>query len=160
MPRLDDATAKKVDAAEDGFKPIPPGIYVVQLMEDVEVRESQTPNKPPYWKWTFEIPAGAEEFAGRRFWTNTSLSDAAHFKMKEMFGAFGVSTNTDTAELVGRKIRAEISVTTAQGGTRKGQLVNEFVKAYPLEGDLPEGAVSFAKTDAPAPGGDTTEPLF
>lgn len=150
MPRLKDDVAAKVEAAEDGFKPLDPGIYVVQLKEDVEIKEGA---KGTYWKWTLEIPAG-EPGAGRRLWTNTSLSEAAFFKLKEMFAAFGVPVNTDTEELVGRKIRVQVKHATINQGSRKGELSNEIEKCLPLEGPTGTDAV------AEAPAAEQPKPLF
>lgn len=165
MPKLMDDVAAKVEETEDGFKPVDEGVYILQLMEDVSVHEG---DKAPYWRWSFEIPKthldadGTEvelERAGRKFWTNTSLSDSAYFKLKEMFGAFGVPTNTDTEELVGRRIKAHIIIKTIQGGNRKGELGNEILKALPIDHteaseDSAGGAV------AAAAGGSDKDPLF
>lgn len=165
MPKLDDKKAAAVDKAEDGFKPVPEGTYIVQLMEDVDVKEG---DKGTYWRWTFEVPKTALvekdgeqveeelEYAGRRFWTNTSLSDAAYFKLKETFSAFGKPTNTDTAELVGLRVKAVITQRVIQGGQRKGEIGNEISKLLPLSheddaADAPEVA---------AKGGDNSDPLF
>jgi len=161
VPKLNDEVAAKVEAAEDGFAPLDPGVYVFQLKEDVEIKEGP---KGQYWKWTFEIPEGQPN-AGRRVWTNTSLSEAAFFKLKEIFSAFGVPTSTDTAELVGEKIRVMVIQTTAQQGSRKGQIVNEFGKALPLEGDLPDDvqaqlAATPNMTKDAAPAAAESKPLF
>ncbi|AZS06685.1 hypothetical protein HOU95_gp122 [Streptomyces phage Hiyaa] len=158
MPKLDDKKAAAVDQAEDGFKPVPEGVYIVQLMEDVDVKEG---DKGTYWRWTFEVPKehdGKElDHAGRRFWTNTSLSEAAFFKLKETFGAFGVPTNTDTAELVGRKVKALITQRTIQGGQRKGEIGNEISKLLPLSHDESAEAEKVAEA---AKSGSSEEPLF
>lgn len=158
MPKLDDKKAAAVDQAEDGFKPVPEGVYIVQLMEDVDVKEG---DKGTYWRWTFEVPKEHEgeelEHGGRRFWTNTSLSDAAYFKLKETFGAFGVPTNTDTADLVGRKVKAMITQRVIQGGQRKGEIGNEISKLLPLSHDE---AAEAATEQAAAQGGSKEDPLF
>lgn len=158
MPKLDDTKAAAVDQAEDGFKPVEEGVYILQLMEDVDVKEG---DKGTYWRWTFEIPKTHEgedlPNAGRRFWTNTSLSDAAYFKLKETFGAFGVPTNTDTADLVGRKVKALITQRVIQGGQRKGEIGNEISKLLPLSHDE---AAEAATEQAAAKGGSKDEPLF
>lgn len=159
MPKLDDTKAAAVEAAEDGFKPVPEGVYILQLMEDVDVK---TGDKGVYWRWTFEVPEVHEgdtlEHGGRRFWTNTSLSDAAYFKLKETFQAFGVPTNTDTAELVGKKVKATIVQKVIQGGQRKGEIGNEIAKLHPLSHD--EAADATAAPAANGKGGSTEEPLF
>lgn len=129
MPKLNDDVAEKVNEAEDGFAPVEEGVYTLELMEDVEVKEGRV---APYWRWTFEIPEG-EQYAGRRFWTNTSLSDNAFWKLKEAFDAFGVPTNTDTEDLVKRRVKALITIRTIEKGQRQGQLTNEIDKLMPLD---------------------------
>lgn len=160
MPKLNADVAQKVGASEDGFKPVDEGVYILQLMEDVAVKEGAA---GPYWRWTFEVPKEheGEELpnAGRRFWTNTSLSEAAYFKLKETFAAFGVPTDTDTEDLVGRRVKAVIVIKTIQGGTRKGELGNEISKLLPL--DAVTDDASTGKTLAgSAAGGSTEEPMF
>ena len=158
MPKLNQDVSQKVDNAEDGFKPIEEGVYVLQLVEDVEVNEG---NKGPYWKWTFEIPADQPQYVGRKFFTNTSLSEAAFFKLKETFGAFGVPTDTDTEDLVGKRVKAVIGIRTIQGGSRKGEMGNDITKLLPLDAEDPateDAKVSTAK--ASAKGGSKEEPLF
>jgi hypothetical protein len=159
MAKLNSAVAEKVDNAEDGFKPIPEGVYIVQLMEDVSVGEGA---RGAYWKWTFEIPTEHEgnelQHSGRRFWTNTSLSEESFWKLKEAFTAFGVATDTDTEDLVGKRVKAHISVEVAKGGQRKGEPVNSIKKLLPLdtESEAPAATgVSTAKASAPA-----DEPMF
>lgn len=160
MPKLNSDVAKKVDQAESGFQPVPEGVYILQLMDDVEVKEGA---KGPYWRWTFEVPKeheGAElEHSGRRFWTNTSLSEAAYFKLQETFRAFGVPTDTDTEELVGRRVKAVIVMRTIQQGARKGELSNEIEKLLPLDSDEAVGAVEAVPAAAGA-GAKSEEPLF
>lgn len=159
MAKLNQQVAEQVENAEDGFKPIPEGVYIVQLMADVEVGEGK---RGPYWKWAFEIPAQHEgedlQHAGRRFWTNTSLSQESFWKLKEAFEAFGVPTSTDTEDLVGKRVKAHISVEVARGGQRQGEPVNTVKKLLPLaaETELAAGdAVSTAKASAPS-----DEPMF
>ena len=173
MPQLNPQMAEKVEAAKDGFEPLEPGIYVVQLKEDVEVKQGA---KGLYWKWTFEVsefgPArdGEEpepqDGAGRRLWNNTSLSEAAFFKITETFAAFGVPTDTDTEKLVGFKVRAQIAQVIIQQGTRKGQMSNEIQKLLPLDGpvglglmDTGDGEAVPAAASAPAAPA-VVEPLF
>lgn len=151
MPQLNAAMAERVEKAEDGFKPLDPGVYTVFLRDDVEVKEG---DKGPYWRWTFEVPAD-EPNAGRRLWTNTSLSEAAFFKLKEIFAAFGVSTATDTETLVGKRIRVQVKHTVIQKGARAGEISNEIEKCLPLDGPTgvdeaaAAGAVSAKKDEEP-----------
>lgn len=158
MPKLNADTAKKVEQAEDSFKPVPDGVYILELREDVEVADGP---KGPYWKWSFEIPEAHEgkdlEHAGRRFWTNTSLSADAFWKLKETFAAFGVSPDTDTEDLVKKRVKAVIITGTIQSGPKKGQERNEIDKLLPLDAEDPEvGGVSAAGSDE----GSKEEPLF
>lgn len=159
MAKLNSAVAQQVNEAEDGFKPIPEGVYIVQLMQDVEVGEGK---RGAYWKWAFEIPAQHEgedlQHAGRRFWTNTSLSQESFWKLKEAFEAFGVPTDTDTEDLVGKRVKAHIGVEVAKGGSRQGEPVNNIKKLLPLDAatEAPAaGGVSTAKASAPS-----DEPMF
>lgn len=159
MAKLNQQVAEQVDSAEDGFKPIPEDVYIVQLMQDVEVGEGK---RGPYWKWAFEIPAQHEgedlPHAGRRFWTNTSLSSESFWKLKEAFTAFGVPTDTDTEDLVGKRVKALIGVEVAKGGSRAGEPVNTIKKLLPLDTETAapaaSGGVSTAKD------GSSDEPLF
>lgn len=164
MPQLNSDKAQKVREAEDNFAAIPRGVYVLELTEDVEVGEGQ---KGAYWKWTFEIPEG-EKFSTRRFWLNTSLSDNAFFKLKETFAAFGEDPETNTEDLVKRRVRGVISIQTIQKGQRAGQLGNNLDRILPLDGPSGEGIdgegnslpedTSLIKGDGK--GGDDSAPLF
>lgn len=164
MAKLNTETARKVDEAEDGFKPVPDGVYIVELREDVDVREGE---KGVYWSWNFEIPTehdGKElDYAGRRFWHNTSLSDAAYFKLKETFAAFGVPTTTDTEDLVKRRIKVVIRTEIQQRGKNKGKEQSVIDQLLPLNADVATSA-STANADSPgvstAKGGSDEEPMF
>lgn len=163
MPQLGKDMAKKVAEAEDSFAPIPRGVYIVELAQDCEVAEGA---KGAYWKWTFEIPEG-EAYAGRRFWLNTSLSENAFFKLKETFAAFGVDTDTNTEDLVKKRVRAVIGTQTIQKGQRAGQIGNDLQKVLPLDGptgeNVDESGNELPKEDASAAsgkGGDSSAPLF
>lgn len=131
MPKMPDAVAAEVDATEGGsFAPIPPGVYPAVLTE-VNVKEGA---KGPYWQWVYEIPEG-REYAGRRFWNNTSMSEAARFKVKEAFDAHGVPANTDTDELVGTWVSLSVSLTTIQSGEKAGQPTNNVANVLPYQAE-------------------------
>jgi len=159
MPKLNTETANKVEKAEDGFQPVPDGVYILELREDVEIAEGP---KGTYWKWTFQIPEdhdGEElEHAGRRFWMNTSLSPESFWKLKEAFKAFGVSADTDTEDLVKRRVKAVIITGTIQAGAKKGQLRNEIDKLLPLDAEDPE--ILDPNSAAANEGGSKDDPLF
>jgi hypothetical protein len=164
MPQLNAETAAKVEQAEDGFKLLDPHIAIVKLTEDVIVKEGK---KGPYWQWEFETVEGSEVGAGRKWRHRTSLSEAAFFKLKETFSAFGVPTSTNTETLVGKMVRAEITVETIGDGTRKGQLTNNISSLLPMNDEDGKpgfvGVTGKAPVQAPADavsGGSTDEPLF
>ena len=130
MPKLNAKTAKAVEKTEGGtFAPVDPGIYHIRL-RDVTAKPGP---KGVYWAWEFE---SVEPDVRGRFWVNTSLSDAAHFKLKETFEAFGVEPNTDTDELLGKVVRGQVTITTIQKGPRTGELTNSLDKLLPPNDDF------------------------
>lgn len=164
MAQLNAETASKVEAAEDGFKLLDPHIAILQLIADVEVKQGA---KGDYWQWDFQTVEGSEIGSGRKWKYRTSLSDAAFFKLKELFLAFGVPTSTNTDELVGKKVRAEIVVKTIGGDSaRAGELTNEIKSLLPLDGptgktgDAPVQIAKVPGAVADGKGGSTDDPLF
>lgn len=134
MPKLNKAMAKATEAAESlNTELVPEGIYLVEL-KSVETKEGRE-SKKPYWLWTFEVPDDAEEHGGKRFWLNTSLSDNALWKLKEVFDAFGVTPDTDTDTLVGEKVRVIVSQRPIASGPRTGQLSNQVENVVGLDDD-------------------------
>lgn len=123
MAKLNKELAKRVDGAESsGFEPVPATVYHLRLLN---VDPEHVGPAGPYWSWEFEI-VGSEDHDGRKLWNNTSLSEAADFKMKESFEAFGVTTDTDTDDLLGSICKAKVSIRTIQSGDRKGELSNQI----------------------------------
>lgn len=148
IPKLSSNTAAKVEEAEGGnFEAIPEGIYAL-VLEDVEVKEGP---KGQYWSWTFKVAEG-EEYAGRKFWNNTSLSDDAFWKLKETFEAFGVSPDTDTDTLIGDRVRAMIVQKIAEKGKRAGELQNEIKTLLPLDPDKAKSAPGVKRSAKADPG--------
>lgn len=127
IPKLTTATAEKVDEAESNFEPVPEDVYVAALV-DVEVKEGA---KGTYWKWTFKIAEG--DFKGRQQWTNTSLNENALWKLREVFEAFGVPTDSDTDDLVGNQVKLYVVQEPIEQGSRKGQMGNQIRTVMPLE---------------------------
>lgn len=131
MPKLNKKTAEKVASAEGGdFPLLDPGWYHVRLNNVDGDREGP---KGPYWSWEFDV---VEEGASGKLWQNTSLSDAAAFKMKETFDAFGVPTDTDTDELCGQICKAQVGIRTIQQGDRKGEQANQITRLAPADEDF------------------------
>lgn len=144
MPKLSKADAKKVEETEGGsFEPIPPGVYHVRLL-DVEQR-GPGPSGAPYWSWSFEVAGG--DHSKRRLWNNTSLSEAAAFKLKEAFAAFGVDPDTDTDDLVGKVVKAVVSQRTIQAGDKQGQITNQIDRLEPADEDFEDNDSSDGEVD-------------
>jgi len=128
MPKLNSATAAKVEEAEGGnFEAMPEGIYDAVLDGEVETGDG---TNGIYWKWTFKITTDGE-FEGRNAWLNTSLSDKAMWKLKEVFEAFGVAADTDTDDLIGKPVKLMIVQKIIGGGSRKGDIGNEIRQVLP-----------------------------
>jgi hypothetical protein len=141
MPKLNAQLATAAGAAvTSSFEPLPEGVYQVAL-KGVDIKEGQ---KGPYWVWEFEIPAGSDH-AGRRFWLNTSLSEAALWKLNETFAAFGATTDTDTDELIGKVVKAVVVQRTIQAGARAGEVTNQIDQVLPsATGASPAAAAAAA----------------
>lgn len=140
MPQISAKAAKEIDAVDPaaGFDPLPPGVYPARLRE-VRVGEGKN---GPYWTWEYEIPDGYEH-AGSRFWNTTSLGEKSRPYLIKAFLAHGVSSGTDTDELVGTWINMQVGIQTAQAGKRQGQPVNYVVEVMPYDGeDASEGGAS------------------
>lgn len=113
---------------------VPEGIYTVTL-KSVETKEGKD-SKKPYWLWTFEIPDDSEDHedhTGKRFWLNTSLQENALWKLKEVFGAFGVDADTDTDTLVGEPVRIVVSQRPIGAGPKMGELTNQVENVLPAD---------------------------
>jgi hypothetical protein len=131
MAKLNKKTATMVDKAESGsFEPLEAGAYHVRLVDVDADREGP---KGPYWSWEFDV---VEEGGRGKLWQNTSLSEAAAFKMKETFDAFGVPADTDTDDLCGKVVKAIVSVRTIQQGARQGELANQIDRLVPADDDF------------------------
>lgn len=134
--KLNKATQKKVAAQEDRgeFEAVPAGVYECKLRE-VTPKDG---TKAPFWSWEFECVE--EEYKGRRFWLNTSLSEAALWKFKEVFKGFGVEPDTDTDDLVDEHVMLVISQGIIQAGSRKGEMGNNVDNVRPIgESDDEDG---------------------
>jgi hypothetical protein len=130
MPKLDKKTASAVDnteAAGGGFEPIPAGLYFA-FLRSVEVKDGPS---GPYWVWEYEIPED-HEYAGRRFWNNTSLSEKSKPFLKKAFDAFGVSADTNTDELCGTMVTLRIGIRTRKDTK---ELANTVAEVLPYDGE-------------------------
>ena len=153
MPKLATAVAKQAASASVGFAPLEPGIYYARLT-GVEAKTASTGNA--MWVWAFEISRGDK--TGKKQWVNTVLVENAMWKLGQVFDAFGVPTDTDTDELIGKEVRIEVSQRTIGAGQRAGQIGNNVDNVLPLD-DAPATA-SKAGVAAGAPAGSTEDPGF
>lgn len=152
MPKLKSDVAAKVDEAESlDFEPLPENVYNAVL--DGEVEAAEGPNGL-YWKWTFKITD--EGYEGRKQFVNTSLSEKALWKLKEVFEAFGVSADTDTDDLIGQPVKLMVVQRVIEKGNRKGELGNEVKQVLPASGDAATAPKSAKKGSAK----DDALPLF
>lgn len=133
MPKLDPEQRKTAEEAEGGSFLLEPGRYVGTL-KSVEVKKG---NEAPYWSWTFgdivSLETG-EKHPGSQ-WVNTSLSEKAAWKVKEMFDAFGYTLDSDTDEMVGDQAVLVVSQRVIEKGARAGQLGNNVDSCLPYAGD-------------------------
>ena len=138
MPKLTKAKAKAVGESETtSFEPYTPGLYVVVLEEVQAGPELQGP-AGPYWKAVCSVESTYPDLEharkGKTF-DNLSLSDAADWKMKQFFGAFGMTADTDTDELIGHRAVQRLGITTIQKGPRAGEDSTDVVEWLPYEAE-------------------------
>lgn len=161
MPKLAKSVAKRVDKAEvQDFAAFEAGVMVLKLRNVKADKNGEPLVGPagPYWIWEFEVVAPEKRKAirvnpktgtlvdddpinvkGRRMWVNTSLAESADWKLKEMFSAFGVTPDTDTDEIVGDMIKAQVTVGIQEKGANAGQPQNNVGKVMPYDGSADEG---------------------
>jgi hypothetical protein len=154
MPKLPSEMAAKVDETEGGdFEALPEGVYHAVLEGEVE---ACTGPKGLYWKWTFKVTD--EGYVGRKQFVNTSLAESALWKLKEVFAAFGVSTDTDTDDLIGKPVKLVVVQRIIEQGTRKGDIGNEIKSVLPVNDT--GAAPAAAKTGKKAAQREDALPLF
>lgn len=160
MPKLDDNAAKTVADAESTGGLMEEGIYEMVLTEvTAEGKDGQPLVGPsgPYWNWTFTIPEDAPRYAKWNQWMITSLSEKAAWKLKEVFAAFGVTPDTDTDDLIGKRVRVEVGTRTIQKGERAGEVANQVRSIMPLDGDAAPAAGTKGKGKGKT---EKDEPLY
>jgi hypothetical protein len=144
MAKLNKADAAAVqDTESSSFEPLEPGVYHVRL---VDVDASREGPSGPYWSWEFDVVG-----SNRKLWNNTSLSEAARFKLKETFDAFGVDADTDTDDLIGEVVRAVVSTRVIQAGARKGEIANQIDRLSPPDEEYASDEDDDDEDETPAP---------
>lgn len=132
MPKLNKTQAKKVDEQEStGFGPLDAGWYTGRLAK-VEAKNSS--NNNPMWVWEFdELETLDGDSTPGRQWVNTVLLDQSFWVLKMMFDAFGYSTDSDTDEMVGERVKLLVSQRMIEQGNRKGQMGNNVDQVAALD---------------------------
>ena len=105
---------------------VPPGVYLCRL-DSVDATKSGQAG--PYWEWTCECVGAGQEPKGKKFWDNTSLSEKAIGRLGKVFEAFGVPTDTDTDDLIGKLVALEVT----QGTNRDGKPKNDVYAWHPAD---------------------------
>lgn len=134
LAKLPKKIAKAVDEAESiAFEALAPGVYSGRLKD---VKTDGKGAAGPYWTWEFDElqDADGDKVSGR-LWVNTSLSENALWKLKEVFSAFGESPDTDTDELIGHRVRLVVSQRVIEKGARKGDMGNNVDQVLSLDSD-------------------------
>jgi hypothetical protein len=131
----------KTKAAEE-FKPLPGGTYAAHIIGG-ELFQSKTKGTPGY-KLTFKVCEG--DYAGRQFWSDLWLSEAALPMAKRDLGKLGV-TSLDQLERPlpeGICVKAKVTLRKEDDGTEYNR-----VRSFEVVGiDKPEPD-AFAPADPP-----------
>lgn len=93
---------------ESSFEPIPEGRYDC-IVEVVEVRESKSSDND-YLNWELKVTDG--EFADRRLWMITSLSEKALFRLKDTYLALEVIEEDEEIDL---EWEEDVDITPQEG---------------------------------------------
>lgn len=145
------ATAKRA-ASENPFALLPDGYYKAKL---IKVENGKSKKQDPMWTWFFKVN-------GKDLREYTVLTDAALWKVGQIFEAFGAPTDTDTEDLHGKEIVVEIGSEMFEG-TKGNREVNRIV-GYPDQ-NVPVGpfeaeAAEDADDDKPEETAAEDEPDF
>jgi hypothetical protein len=129
MPKLPKNIAQAAeDAALQDFSALPAGTYLVKVRE---IDTAATTAKGGA-KWVFQYdviegPLEVDEDARRhngRLWEHCALSEAAAWKLKQIFVALGFTLDSDADELVGELCQVVVIQEEITQGNRKGQMGN------------------------------------
>lgn len=153
MPKLDSNVAAEVEKAESVASLIEEGTYEMVLTAVSATDKEGNPlvgkdSGQPYWNWEFTFPEDAPRYSRRKLWRITSLGANSAWLMKEHFDAFGVSPDTDTDDLIGKRALVYIG-TRMRTDTNETQ--NTIKRVLPVDGVTPvTGGVKGASTKGAA----------
>lgn len=136
--------------AGGGFDPIDSGNYRASIFS--VSREVGKSSGKPYLHWEFVIAEG-EPFAGRHLFDNTSLSDAAKWRLVQLLKAAGVDVpkgrlQLNPADLLGRELILAVGQEPDDYHDPDG---DEGLMRNVVNGFRPARTVAKPKIDVPAP---------
>lgn len=122
MPKLSDKQQAVTDQAEGGFRLVPDGAYLCDL---VKVKEVPGPSAPQ-WEidWAINDP-DFEQYNGVTLKDWISLGENSAWKMRMFFDALGYSLDSNTDEMIGDQARLYVFKVIQEQGKLKGQNVNK-----------------------------------
>lgn len=89
--------------------PLPEGVYDVTVAKVEQTVSKSSGN--PMMKVEFDVQD--PDYTGRKLWANYVLTEAAMWKVKELFSALGIDTSAivemDTDELIGLTCKAKVA---------------------------------------------------
>lgn len=145
MPKLPKNIQKSAEEAQvQDFSPLEAGTYLVKVREIDTAAKSAAQN--PMWVWQFDVVDGPEELDESerrdhgRLWERTALTEAAAWKLKQIFTALGFTLDSDADEMVGEYVRVVVVQEEIQSGQRKGTMGNTIVSYLEVEEDDPRVA--------------------
>jgi hypothetical protein len=143
MPKLPKNIQKAAEEAEvsGGFEALEAGTYLLKVRE-IDVT-SKTKAGDPKWVFQFDVVDGPEELdeedrvSRGRLFEHCALTEAAAWKMKQIFSALGFTLDSDADEMVGEPVRAVVTQSAIQEGNRKGTMGNNIVSYLEADPDDP-----------------------
>lgn len=98
--------------------PMPEGVYDVTISKVEQVVSKSSGN--PMLKVEFDVQD--PEYTGRKLWANYVLTEAAMWKVKELFDSLGLDTSSmvdmDTDELIGLSCKAKVAQREYEGNVQ------------------------------------------
>lgn len=95
--------------------PLPEGVYDVTISKVEQTISKSSGN--PMLKVEFDVQD--PEYTGRKLWSNYVLTEAAMWKVKELFDSLGLDTSSmvdmDTDELIGLSCKAKVAQREYEG---------------------------------------------
>ncbi|HXJ63895.1 MAG TPA: DUF669 domain-containing protein [Actinomycetota bacterium] len=132
MPKLPKAIQKAADDAKlQDFSALPAGLYLIRVTE--VKTDGQSSNKNPMWTLTLEVEGGPNDLTedkhkGRKLWENLVLTEAAAWKVKQVFNALGFTMDSDADEFLNERAVVQVTQREIEQGNRKGEMGNNITR--------------------------------